>query len=106
MARCAFLKYSLTYPKKRESCNISQLMHSVSSTQRRHGCRLTYEHVEAAEEGFAQQGGVGGAQRQQDSQVPLSLDQVHLGEVHNGSSLNDKELDVEQGIMVAHCLKG
>lgn len=81
-------------------------MHSVCSTQHRHGCRLTYEHVEAAEQGFAQQSRVGGAQLQQDSQVPLSLDQVHLGEVHNGSPLNDEKLDVEQGVVVAHCLRG
>lgn len=67
---------------------------------------LTYEHVEAAEKGLAQQSRVVGAQVQQHAQVPLSMLQLHLSHVHHGSSLNDEELDEQQAVVLAHRLKG
>lgn len=67
---------------------------------------LTCEHIEAAEKGLAQQSRVVGAQLQQHCQVPLSAIQVHLSHVHHGGPLNDEELDKQQAVVVAHCLKG
>lgn len=65
---------------------------------------LTYEHVEAAEKGLAQQSRVVGAQLQQHTQVPLSMLQLHLSHVHHGGPLDDEELDEQQAVVVAYCL--
>lgn len=47
-----------------------------------------------------------GAQLQQHSQVPLSALQIQLSDVHHGSPFNDEELDEQQAVVVAQCLKG
>jgi len=49
---------------------------------------------------------VGGAQLQHHCHVLLRLHQLYLREVHNGGAFDDQELDVEQRVVTADCLKG
>ena len=67
---------------------------------------LTYEHGYAGVQGAAKQGGVSGTQVQQDQDVSLGLCQVQLSEVHQSGTLNDHELDEQQGVVVTHRLQG